>query len=354
MTELPKCESYDTVMVVVDRFTKMSHFTPCTTAITAEQTAGLYIDRVFRHHGAPKEIITDRGVQFDSKFMKSFWARLGTDQKMSTAFHPETDGQTERVNSILNQYLRAYTTYKQDNWVSLLSLAEYAYNNAIHSATGVTPFYANTGMHPSSGHNEGKTVSDDPNALAHHMAQLESFLCSNLEVARSDMKRFADVHRREPPKYEIGDKVMLSTANIRTTRPKTKWSDKWIGPYRVISVHADGASFKLELPPSMKTHPIFHTSLLKPYMQSTIPDRVQDPASPVIIDDHKEYEVEKILDHRTRYGSDEYLVRWKTYGREHDSWTKVRNMPRSQESIDDYHEQHPRSIPSKGKRRRTK
>ena len=104
----------------------------------------------------------------------------------------------------------------------------------------------------------------------------------------------------------------------------------------------------------MKIHSVLHISLLTLYKQSTISDRVQDPAPFVIIDDYKEYKVEWVLSRRTRYGRDEYLVYWKTNGREHDSWIKVRNMPHSQKSIDEYHMQHSCSVPSKGKRRRTK
>ena len=128
-------------MVVVDRFTKMAHFIPCETGITAERTAELYIDRVFRHHGIPESIISDRGVQFSSDFWRSLWERLKVTHKMPTAYHPETDGQTERVNSVINQYLRVFCTYAQDDWVKLLAKAEFAYNNSLHTATGVTPFF---------------------------------------------------------------------------------------------------------------------------------------------------------------------------------------------------------------------
>ncbi|RZK33783.1 MAG: hypothetical protein EOO61_14690, partial [Hymenobacter sp.] len=166
MTDLPPCQEYDAIMVVVDRFTKMAHFMPCTKSITAEQTALLYQSVVFRQHGLPENIITDRGPQFDSEFWRSLWSSLGVQVSLSTRDHPETDGQSERVNSVLNQYLRVYSNYMQDNWVGLLPSAEFAYNNAVHSATGVSPFYANTGQHPRTALlPESRSYTDDPEKL---------------------------------------------------------------------------------------------------------------------------------------------------------------------------------------------
>lgn len=164
ITDLPVCQDFDSIMVVVDRFTKMAHMTSCKKAITAEQTAKLFIDRVARHHGTPEEIISDRGSQFSSEFWTEFWSMLGTGVKLSSSYHPETDGQTERVNGVINQYVRCYCTYLQDNWVELLATCEFAYNNTIHTSTGVTPFMANTGMNPKMGPiGTARSISDNAN-----------------------------------------------------------------------------------------------------------------------------------------------------------------------------------------------
>ncbi|PRP72850.1 hypothetical protein PROFUN_17121, partial [Planoprotostelium fungivorum] len=140
-------ESYvkSAIMVVVDRFTKMSHFIPCKNTITSEEAAWLYVDRVFWLHGIPEKIVSDRGTQFTAEFWTSFWKQMGTKHSMSTAYHPQSDGQTERVNSVLNQYLQVYCSYLQDHWVPLLATAEFAYNNSVHTSTRVTPFFANQG-----------------------------------------------------------------------------------------------------------------------------------------------------------------------------------------------------------------
>jgi len=146
MTDLPPCLGYNAIMVVVDRFTKMAHYMPCTKDVTAEDVAMLFVQNVYRLHGMPEHVISDRGPQFKSAFWSSFFKQLGVEPRLSTAFHPESDGQTERVNSILNQYLRVYCNFLQDNWVQLLPLAEFAYNNAVQSATMMTPFMANYGL----------------------------------------------------------------------------------------------------------------------------------------------------------------------------------------------------------------
>lgn len=126
----------------------MSHFIPTTTTVTAEGLATLFRDWIWRLHGIPKSIISDRGAIFTSKFWKTLSQMVGLQTNLSTAFHPQTDGQTERTNASLEQYLHIYCNYQQDNWSQLLSSAEYAYNNTKSATTGMTPFFANYGFHP--------------------------------------------------------------------------------------------------------------------------------------------------------------------------------------------------------------
>ncbi|PRP74940.1 retrotransposable element protein [Planoprotostelium fungivorum] len=311
MVELPECQGFNAIMVVVDRFTKMSHFIPCKNTITSEEAAWLYIDRVFRLHGIPEKIVSDRGTQFTAEFWTLFWKQMGTKHSMSTAYHPQLDSQTERVNSVLNQYLQVYCSYLQDDWVPLLATAEFAYNNSVHTSTGVTPFFANQGLHPNTGRGS-RSVSDDPNVLAVKLKEYSEFLRTNHEEARQDMKRFADRHRSAAPIYQPGDKVLLSTKNFGTSRPKPKWADKWIGPYRILKeAHPGSSSYVLSLPPSIKIYPVFHTSLLTPYVENTLVGRKRPAPPPVVIDGEQEYEVEAILDVRKRYGKTQYLVSWK-------------------------------------------
>src|SRR5947207_1960141 len=136
ITGLPEVQGFNAIWVVVDRLTKQRHFVPCKDTITAEQLASLFIDHVWRIHGLPASIISDRGPQFASEFWGYLCSYLDIDRKLSTAFHPQTDGQTERINGILEQYLRCYVNYAQDNWTTLLALAEFASNNATSETTG--------------------------------------------------------------------------------------------------------------------------------------------------------------------------------------------------------------------------
>uniref|UniRef100_A0A803TM74 Gypsy retrotransposon integrase-like protein 1 n=1 Tax=Anolis carolinensis TaxID=28377 RepID=A0A803TM74_ANOCA len=146
--DLPSSHGFTTILVVVDLFTKMAHFIPCEGLPTAKETADLFLQHVFHLHGLPKSLVTDRGAQFTSRFWKALQSLLGIDSRLSTAHHPQTDGQTERTNAPLEQYLRCYVNYQQDNWADLLSLSEFAFNNATQNSTKEAPFFANYGFHP--------------------------------------------------------------------------------------------------------------------------------------------------------------------------------------------------------------
>ena len=145
---LPVTEGFDTILVVVDRLTKMAHFIPTRSDIDAPQLAKIFLQNIFTKHGTPADIVSDRGKHFVSRFWASLCTLLGVRSNLSTAYHPETDGQTERTNQILEQYLRIYVNYEQNDWINLLPLAEFAYNNTTQSATGMSPFFANLSFHP--------------------------------------------------------------------------------------------------------------------------------------------------------------------------------------------------------------
>lgn len=148
VTHLPPSCGYDAILVVVDRLTKMKHFIPCKGTCNAEEVARLYAYNVWKLHGLPQTIVSDRGPQFVAQFWKHLTRRLQITNLLSTAYHPETDGQTERTNAVLEQYLRAYVSYLQDDWSEWLPLAEFAANSAHSESTHVSPFFANYGFHP--------------------------------------------------------------------------------------------------------------------------------------------------------------------------------------------------------------
>jgi len=148
ITDLPKSDGYDTILVVIDRLTKMSHFIPCAKDPDAQQFANLFMKEIIRLDGQPHDIITDRGTLFTSDLWKETTGKLGIERRLSTAFHPQTDGQTERTNAILEQYLRVYINYQQDDWCGYLPLAEFAYNNGYQETIKNTHFFANYGTNP--------------------------------------------------------------------------------------------------------------------------------------------------------------------------------------------------------------
>jgi transposase InsO family protein len=148
IVDLPKSKSFDSVFVVVDRLTKMAHFVPCNKTIIGKEPTRLFLENVYKYHGLPDDIISDRGMQFTSKFWQSLFKILQMKTNLSSSYHPQTDGQTERVNQVLEQYLRCFVNYHQDNWVDLLPVVEFAYNNTFQESIHQTSFFTNYGYHP--------------------------------------------------------------------------------------------------------------------------------------------------------------------------------------------------------------
>ena len=145
---LPELDGFDAIWVVVDCLSKQRHFVPCTSTITVEGLAQLFLDHVFKRHGLPDTIISDRGPQFASHFWTYLCYCLGIQPRLSNAFHPQIDGQTERINASMEEYLRGYVNYLQDDWAKMLAIAEFAGNNQVLAATGASPFNATAGRDP--------------------------------------------------------------------------------------------------------------------------------------------------------------------------------------------------------------
>lgn len=344
ITDLPSSQdpvsktSYDSIMVVVDRFTKMSHFIPCHKSITTEETASLFMSSIFRAHGAPTEIISDRGPQFDSKFWKAFFTSLGVTVKLSTAYHPQTDGQTERTNQTLEGYLRCFVTYLQDDWTAWLPLAEFSYNSSLHSAINTTPFKANFGHDPQFTPPPHVTFGDEPpTSMSTRLAQIQADCTLNLNRARIRMAASSNKHRDPAPPFKVGDSVWLLNRNLKPSRPSRKLDYRKIGPYPIVR-QVNPVTFELQLPDHLKIHPVFHVSLLEMYIANTLPNRYLPPAAPDTINGVPEYEVRAILDSKIHYNKLYYLVDFPDTDPE---WIRSDSLPHCQLLITAYHTRYP-------------
>ncbi|KAH0602480.1 uncharacterized protein H6S33_008819, partial [Morchella sextelata] len=299
VTGLPESEGYDAIMVVVDRLTKMRHFLPCNTTVNSEDVARLYLRNIWKLHGLPTHVTSDRGTQFTAKFWKALCKHLNIEARISTAFHPETDGQTERLNAVMEQYL------------------QFSANNQVSASTKATPFFANYGFHPRFTVTI-KSLDRTPPSLnakdfALKMKELHEYLRSNIRTAQDQQEQAVNTKRTPAPRYDIGDMVFVSAKNIRTTRNSRKLDWKKLGPFPVKQIISPYA-YRVDLPRSMKMHPVFHVSLLDPAANDPVPGQIQPPPPPVIVEQEEEYAVEEILDSReTRNGGLQYFVKWTGY-----------------------------------------
>ncbi|MBW0470146.1 hypothetical protein O181_009861 [Austropuccinia psidii MF-1] len=227
ITQLPLSNNFDSILVVVDRFSKTAIFILAYGAITALDLAQIFISHVFSKHGLPVSIMSDRGSLFVSSFWTQLCQKLKISRDLSTAFHPETDGQTERVNQILEQYLWMYVSYHQNDWYTWLSLAEFDYNNTEHSSTKQSPFFTIYGRNSSF---DSIHISQDSPAgkWSTKLQSLKQVVKEELESTIRRFKKYSDRTRAIPPDFQPGDKVWLTSKNINTIRPTKKLSERWL------------------------------------------------------------------------------------------------------------------------------
>lgn len=329
---------YDAILVVVDRFSKMVKFIPTTTDVDSAELANILCDDVFAAFGTPRSIVSDRGTVFTAKYWGTLCYTLAIRRNLSTAFHPQTDGQTERTNQTLECYLRSYVNYEQSDWAMLLASAEYACNNAKNATTKKTPFEMVLTFQPTVGknldipHPQYEMLSAKERAARVLDAQRE--LKASWEHAQSLISKRYDKKRSEV-EYQVGQRVMLSAKNIRTRKASEKLSDKLIGPFEIEKRIGKNA-YRLRLPQKYgQLHPVFHVSLLQEYhMRSGC-----EPPEPIDIDDSgvQEFEVERILDHGIKGKNKSwYLVRWRGYGEAHDTWEPEEHLAHAQEAIENF------------------
>jgi len=349
VVDLPSTSNgYDAILVMVDRLTKMVHLAPCHKADDASAVAWLFHKHIACLHGFPNSMITDRDPKFMSQFWQSLMDHLHMTHHASTAFHPQTDGNTERVNRVMEDMLRHYVRADQTDWDTWLPMVEFAINNSWHSSIKNTPFFLNYGRHPRSptefvlqAAKRGREPDDHVPAVKDmiqnmHDAIAEAKRC--LQAAQQRQKAYADMHRRDV-QFTVGDQVLLSTKNLTLKMVgSSKMMPKYIGPFKVAK-RINQVAYQLILPPCMKIHNVFHVSLLNEYKTD---GSVHPPPPPTLMGDELEYEVESILLHRDKHPvrgykiKREFLIKWLGYGPEHNTWEPQANVSNCPELLSEY------------------
>jgi len=309
---------------------------------SAEGLARLFRNNVWKIHGLPESIISDQGPQFAAGLMKELNEMLGIKTKLSTAFHSQTDGQTERINQELEQYLRIFIDRRQEQWPEWLGTAEFAYNNKAHSSTKTLPFKANYGQDPRmglEGRKKGKYVGAEK--FIKKMKEIQEEAKAVLGKAQENMKKYANRKRSNIVEYRVRDLVMLSTKDLKyqmAGRRMEKLTERFVGPYKVKKVVSLN-TIKLELPSTVKIYPVVNVSRVCKYVGQVKGQKKEQPL-PVIIEGEEEWEVERILNKQWIRGKNKFLVRWKGFTAESNIWEGRENLKNAKEAIKEFEKEY--------------
>lgn len=340
---------FDAIMVVIDRLSKMAHFVPTHTNATAETCAHLFFESVFKHHGLPREIVSDRDPKFTSRFWTTLFNTLQTKLSMSTAFHHTTAGQAERTNRTLEDMLRAYCCHQQSRWSEFIPYMEFAYNNSEQASTHFSPFYVCYGHNPltpvsllshSSSVHRPASVDD----FVDHMQTVLSATRDHLLAAQKRQAEIADQSRRHV-EFQIDDKVLVDATNLpfrmSDETETSRLQHRFLGPYRIVE-QVSPVSYRLALPRSVKLHDVFHVDLLRAYKDPRSEFPARSSPAPVIRlpDGDTAYIVDDIIDSRQRRVRGklvrEYLVLWRGFPESEATWEPSANLTECADMIADY------------------
>ena len=300
---------------------------------------------MWKLHGLPTRIVSDRGPQFTAEFTSELYQLLGIKAAKTTAYHSQADGQTEWVNQELEQYLRLFTSERQDDWADLLSMAEFQYNNHIHFSTQQTPFLLNSGQHPQMGFEPKQPAwVEAVNEFTDRMKMALEEAKAALNKAKDDMARYYNQKRLPTPTYQLGDKVYLDTSDISTTRPSWKLSHCRLGSY-LIERQVSQNAYRLRLPdPMCRLHPVFNVVKLTPAPADPIVGcHPKLPLPPELVEKEEEYLVEEILDSKMFCGRLRFLIKWEGYGAEHNTWEYATDV-HAPKRLAEFYRKHPAAL----------
>jgi hypothetical protein len=347
---------FDNLFVSVCRLSKRSISVPCQKTATAQDAAFMYYTHVWRIYGTPRSITSDRGPQFISAFMNELCKLTGVKQKLSTANHAQTNGNTEIINRYIKQRIRPFINHFQDDWSDRIPAMDFAQAVLPHESIGMAPAELELGFLPRMSYDwqartEDETLARTPlkerlsrqeaQAFAQRTKEVITWAQENLRQAQERQAYQANKHRRIPD-FDVGDSVYLSKDNVRTLeRPSKKLDLPNDGPFKILE--KVGHSYLLDLPARMKIYPVFHADRLRRAATNPLPGQKEEEPLGEIIFGQEEFEVAEILASRLYYGKLQYKVRW--HGWDDDQqWYHASNFKGSPQLLREFHDAYP-SLP---------
>ncbi len=361
VTELSKTKNdFNAILMIVNRLIKMHHYVLCTTEeddTFAEKTIKLLINNVWKLHELSSIIMSNRDSQFVSLVWKTVCKMLKIDVKLSTAFHSETNDQSEIANQEMKRYLRSYCSYQQDDWFEWLSMIEFAFNAAISAFTELFAFMINyefeSRMSFDSSDIENvdrlsakeRILTQKAKTIFDKMKNIWNFIKKRLARAQDIQKRYADLKRNLSSEYQAEDMMWLFIKNIKTKRSSRKLNHKWIEFYKITNVLKDACQLNLSI--FMKIHNIFHTFLLRKAAIDSLIDQIQSSSLSIVVNDEKKYEIDDVLNSRYHYEKLQYKVVWIDHSSDR-AWYSAKNFQNhSKKILNDYHQRYSTKSESK-------
>ena len=354
IVNLPWSNGYNAIFVVVDRLSKQGSFIPCTTGLSAEEFAELFVRHIVCRFGLPDSIITDRDPRWTSDFWRGIAYFLKTKMSLSSAHHPQHDGQTEILNRHLTTMIRAYISDDLADWAAWLHILEFAYNNSIHSSTGSSPNFLAYGFQPKTPldfllpketqESKGYTYSLNPAAknFLQTLAMHRDSAKRSIAKAQDEQSLQFNKGRKPVPDFKQGDRVLVNPHSLDWVDAKgagAKLKQRWIGPFEILQ-KINPKVFRLRMSDKYPGFPVFNIEHLKKYEESS-PDkgeRTMMPESRRMRLESPEYEVESIVGHRRSGRALQYLVRWVGYGPQYDTWEPAQGLRNAATLVRKYRE----------------